>query len=340
MELKRNIIFFPAIDYQSLYQRPQHMASTLVKKGYDVYFRGVGQVSGREPLMIDGVHVYQDWDRRPKGIDDDAIFIINYPSFAGYYNWSENQFLIYDCVDDFPDFALYQEDACRKSNLIVHTTDGIKKDIQDLINDDNKQYLKIPNGVNSDYGRNSGLANELISIRSKYDVVIGFVGAMHYSWVDIEILHKIASGNPTWAIVIVGSTYTWNFTDSKAPSNLIRLGVKEYKDLATYYNGFDIGIIPFLDNQIAQGANPIKLYEYAACGIPVVSRNLSFCEGIESPILYTYNTYEECINQIYKAKSNTLDGRIKRMQFAEENTWENRVDTLLNELCDLTHLEV
>jgi glycosyltransferase involved in cell wall biosynthesis len=317
------------------------MASTLVKKGYDVYFRGVGQVSGREPLIIDGVHVYQDWNKRPKGIDDDAIYIINYPSFSGYYNWDNNKFLIYDCVDDFPDFQPYQEDACRKANLIVHTTNGIKNDIQNLINDENKQYIKIPNGVNSDFGNNSKIASELISIKGKYDVVIGFVGAMHYSWVDIDILHKIVNEHPSWAVVIVGSTYTWDFAQSKAPSNLIRLGIKEYKDLATYYNGFDIGIIPFLDNQISQGANPIKLYEYASCGIPMVSRNLSFCEGIEQPILYSYNNYEECINQIYAAlKGNVLDGIDKRRKFVEENTWEKRVNTLLDELSELTYLEV
>lgn len=339
--MKRPFVFYPAIDYQSLYQRPQHIASRLVKRGHDVYFRNVGQVGGREPIIIDGVNIYQDWDRRPLEIDDKSIYIVNYPSFMGFRNWDDSTFVIYDCVDDFPDFEPYQKQACESANLILHTTSGIKDDIDKLINDEKKEYFKLPNGCDSMFFDNTIVAKQMKDLKVKYEKVLLFSGAMYFSWVDVEMMYNIARHNPKWAVVIIGDTYTWDFNVTNAPNNILRFGRKEYSELYTYYNGADIGLIPFLDNQISQGADPIKLYEYSACGIPVISKNLSFSTNIPEPICYNYNTTEECISQINKAfLENNADSVSKRKDFAFENTWENRVDQLLTKLSTLTELEI
>ena len=339
--MKRPFVFFPAIDYTSLYQRPQHLASLLVKRGFPVYFRNVGQVGGREPIVIDGVNTYHDWDRRPTEIDDDAIYIIYYPSFTGYRHWDKNEFVIYDCVDDFPDFEPYQEHACNAADLIVYTNDKIKESIGklDLIRED-KPFLRLTNGVGSGFGDNVEIADEMKHIKNRYTKVLGFVGAMHYSWVDVDLLHRLANEHPEWAIVIIGSTYAWDFRMSQAPSNLIRLGTKKYEELASYYRGCDVGLISFLDNQISQGSDPIKLYEYAACEVPVVSRDLIYCKDIGQPVCYKYTNYDECVVQIKKAlDDNCQDNKALRRYFASGNTWEKRVDKLLEKISELTWLE-
>lgn len=336
---KRPFIIFSAIDYQFLYQRPQHIASGLVKRGYDVYFRNVGQVSGREPVVIDGVNIYQDWDKRPAGIDDDAIFIIYHPAFSGYHLWNDRNFLIYDCVDDFPDFHQYQEQACNFSNLIVYTVNTIRDNLSKLVS--NKHFLKLSNGTDVDLNCDREIADEMKNLKKRYNRIIGFLGAMHYTWVDIDLLYKIAKDNPRCAVVVVGNTYTWNFNNPKAPPNLKVLGIKPYKDIGSYYNGFDIGLIPFLDNQISQSADPIKMYEYASCGIPVVSKNLPFTNNVDEPVCYTYNTYTECISQIQKAiNENNKDNIEKRKDFIKNHTWDQKVDKLLSTLNKLTRLEI
>ena len=152
-------------------------------------------------------------------------------------------------------------------------------------------------------------------------------------------MYNIARHNPKWCVLIIGHTYTWEFKN--CPSNVIRIGTVDYNKLSFYYNQLDVGIIPFLNNQIGNGADPIKLYEYFSCGIPVVTRNLSFCNNLEEPLCYKYNTESECIEQITKAMNENNDENTdKRKNYANQNTWEIKLDNLLKELEILTYLEV
>jgi glycosyltransferase involved in cell wall biosynthesis len=48
------------------------------------------------------------------------------------------------------------------------------------------------------------------------------------------------------------------------------LGEKKYEELPQYLNQASLGIIPNRINRLRQYACPLKLYEYAACGLPIV----------------------------------------------------------------------
>jgi glycosyltransferase involved in cell wall biosynthesis len=56
--------------------------------------------------------------------------------------------------------------------------------------------------------------------------------------------------------------------------NVHLLGQKPYSALPGYCRGFDVGIIPFRINELTVRANPLKLREYLAAGLPVVSTAL------------------------------------------------------------------
>jgi glycosyltransferase involved in cell wall biosynthesis len=47
-----------------------------------------------------------------------------------------------------------------------------------------------------------------------------------------------------------------------------------YDALPEYSAGFDVGIIPFVVNELTRSVNPIKLLEYLACGLGVVSTDM------------------------------------------------------------------
>ena len=44
-----------------------------------------------------------------------------------------------------------------------------------------------------------------------------------------------------------------------------------FNELPEYAQVFDVGIIPFIVNDLTIAANPLKLLEYMALGIPVVT---------------------------------------------------------------------
>jgi len=57
-------------------------------------------------------------------------------------------------------------------------------------------------------------------------------------------------------------------------SNVHVLGGRPYEELPAYCRGFDVGLIPFRMNRLTRAVNPIKLREYLAAGLPVVSAPL------------------------------------------------------------------
>ena len=52
------------------------------------------------------------------------------------------------------------------------------------------------------------------------------------------------------------------------------LGRKSYAELPAYCRQFDVGLIPFKLNELTRAVNPIKLREYLAAGLPVISTPL------------------------------------------------------------------
>jgi hypothetical protein len=52
------------------------------------------------------------------------------------------------------------------------------------------------------------------------------------------------------------------------------LGRQQYTDLPAYCKGFDVALNPFRINELTLSANPLKVREYLAAGLPVVSTDI------------------------------------------------------------------
>jgi hypothetical protein len=109
----------------------------------------------------------------------------------------------------------------------------------------------------------------------------------------------------------------------KRYNNIYLLGSRPYNDIPSYLRYADVGVIPFIKNNFTDTVNPIKLFEYCAAGISVVSTNLRGVEELNSPAFIAKGYDEFCyyIIQAIKGKEETKYGNI---EFAKENTWEKR----------------
>lgn len=101
--------------------------------------------------------------------------------------------------------------------------------------------------------------------------VIGYVGNLS-SRIDIDLIAQVASARPDWTVVLIGSTHAGS--DARrlgASPNVRMLGPRQYEDAKRYIRGFDVAIIPHIDDAMTRSMQPLKAYVYAALGVPVVS---------------------------------------------------------------------
>ena len=99
--------------------------------------------------------------------------------------------------------------------------------------------------------------------------VIGFFGLIA-DWVDVELMARVAAHFSGGSLVVLGKATTDVSALERLP-NVHLLGREPYADLPAYCKGFDVALNPFRISELTLNANPLKVREYLAAGLPVVS---------------------------------------------------------------------
>jgi glycosyl transferase family 1 len=102
--------------------------------------------------------------------------------------------------------------------------------------------------------------------------VIGFFGLVA-DWIDLPLVRRVADAYPHASVVLIGKVATSTAALDGAP-NVHLLGRKPYGSLPNYCRGFDVALTPFVLNELALAANPLKAREYVAAGLPNVCTDL------------------------------------------------------------------
>ena len=108
--------------------------------------------------------------------------------------------------------------------------------------------------------------------------VLGYVGSLH-AWFDVPLVGALARRLPGSRVVLVGPAHpdTRNAIEREAATapNLHWIGPKPYREIPSIVAGFRVGLIPFRRTPLTEAVNPVKLYEYAAAGVPCVTTRFS-----------------------------------------------------------------
>ncbi len=104
--------------------------------------------------------------------------------------------------------------------------------------------------------------------------VLGYVGSLH-SWFDIPLVASLARSRPEARVVLVGPAHPSTREELEramaVTPNLFWLGPKPYAQVPSIVRAFRVGLIPFRRTPLTEAVNPVKLYEYAAAGVPCVT---------------------------------------------------------------------
>lgn len=139
----------------------------------------------------------------------------------------------------------------------------------------------------------------------------------------------------TTSIVLIGR-HDVDVSKMQAEENIHLLGQKDYEELPGYVAHFDVGMIPFVINDLTRALNPIKLREMLAAGCRVVSTALPEVEGLtqsrrERGGVYIGQDGEEFVGMVKKCLDEPLsvDEKKRLSESMQEETWEAKVGEIV-----------
>jgi glycosyltransferase involved in cell wall biosynthesis len=166
-------------------------------------------------------------------------------------------------------------------------------------------------------------------IRSLPRPVVGYVGNLS-ARLDLPLIAKIATVRPEWSLVLIGSAHAG--TDALALDrfpNVHLLGPRPHAEAKACIGGFDVAIIPHVDDEMTRAMNPLKAFVYAGLNVPVVSTpiaNLAELAGMVAVAEDADDFVDKVAERIAAGRSPMTPAQVAVLR---ANSWETRVRQVL-----------
>lgn len=319
-------------------------------RGFALGETGIGNAPARtlEPRVLPWhhsqlVHRYNSWSliRLVRGALDEftnhppPVLVTGSPPSAGVVGHLSECASVYFCMDDFLHLpstsphmlAPLEARLLERVDAVVATAQSLtrtKRPASGIVH-----YL--PQGVNyQHFATPRPLPHDLASLPRP---IVGFSGAF-YNRCDFDLIRKIAASNAKGSVVLVGPVL--GDTSPIERSNVHILGPRPYRDLPAYVQGFDVGIIPYVLNEETKAVDPLKLLEYLAAGIPVVSTALPEARKYGDVVAIAEDVpgFVSAVMAAARESDSTL--RERRQATARPHGWDQRADAFLQICAGLT----
>ncbi len=238
---------------------------------------------------------------------------------------------VYYCVDEYTRFKGFdtttiktaEDTLLAAADLVVTTSEPlhVTKRVR------RRDALLVPHGV--DYDHFAAAWRDPPSRPRDLDAIgvpiFGFFGLIHH-WIDRALIAGVARLRPQYAFVLIGDCKS-DVAELRELSNVYLLGRRSYESLPAYCAAFSAGLLPFVRNAMTRSINPIKMMEYLAAGLPVVSTPLPASERFLGPISIA-STAEEFARACDAALRTENADRARISHTVRDLTWESRVEIL------------
>jgi len=236
--------------------------------------------------------------------------------------------IVYHCVDEFSAFSDAGAEVAQRERELLGKADVVLCSAAGLY--DNKKahnphtYL-VTHGVDYEFFRKATSADTPVAdeLRALPKPILGFTGLLA-DWVDLPLLAELAKRRPEWSIVLIGrSDVDLKIFDGL--SNVHLLGHRPYNQLPEFLRGFDVALLPFVNNELTVNANPLKLREYLAAGLPVIASPIPEVVRYASQVALasTAEEYEKAIDALLK--KDDLGPSLARSAKMASESWDAKV---------------
>ncbi len=182
----------------------------------------------------------------------------------------------------------------------------------------------VPNGV--DYPL---FEQGFVPVTDKPESVIGYIGTID-SRINYEILETIARDLPQSKLLLIGrlSFDKANVAPAidrlKSYPNVQFVSAQPAEALPSYLKQVRVGLIPFVKNPQTAAIYPMKINEYLAAGVAVVSTDFAPLDDFGTTIAIADSLPEFMRNVTSFLQQDSVEEQRKRQTLAYENSWDRR----------------
>ncbi len=218
-----------------------------------------------------------------------------------------------------PTIHVAERILCNRAHLRVGTSMPVVKHLEALAG---RPVLQLENGVDVEHFQIATNAHD--SLQSSRRPRVVYVGAVDDRF-DLPLVMFLAVTNPTVEFLIYGPLAIPQ--PIEPPPNLRLMGALPYEKLPSVLQHCDVGMLPLNDHPANRARSPMKFYEYAAAGLPILSRRTAEIDNRKDLKAAIYDTPDEANSQLLKLIEG---GRV--VTDVQSQSWAGKTTLLLNAL--------
>jgi hypothetical protein len=337
------LLCFSHLRWDFVYQRPQHLLTRAAKS-----FRVVVL---EEPVFGDYDRPRLDMQERPGGVTvaqpqlpsdlgpraviaaqqalvDGLVAALGAPAVAWYYSPAAMAFSghvaarvrVYDCMDELsafknahPMLPLQERRLFGRADLVF--TGGMS--LYEAKRSLHPSVHAFPSSIDRahfDTARDPDRVDPADQANIPHPR-IGFFGVIDER-MDVDLVGRMAQLRPDWQFVMLGPVVKIDPASLPRRDNIHWLGGKSYSELPGYLGGWDLGFMPFAQNEATRFISPTKTPEFLSAGLPVLS----------TPIADVVSPYgENGLVEIATTAEEMVEGAA-RLLAGQPPEWAARVD--------------
>jgi glycosyltransferase involved in cell wall biosynthesis len=192
----------------------------------------------------------------------------------------------------------------------------------------------VPNAVNYDaFAQAKRRCEDPAELAGVPHPRLGYVGALNDK-IDTDLLLHLAQALPRTILILVGPVRPTSdemragLDALRAQPNVRLIGQVSVERVPGFVAACDLGLLPYRRNAWTQHIHPLKMYEYLACGLPVVATDIPSVHD-ERDLIYIADDAESFVALASTALAQDSEARrIERQRRASQNTWMHRVERI------------